>query len=125
MRPRRAEDAPVGQLEHHRVDVADETIAVLDVPPDARRVRRFEVACAITVQALDGAESAWHQLTVLDNGARQWERREPTRNLGDFDGLDVRFSREVAVGQSLRVTAAVRCLGSRCRRIVIEADEQA
>lgn len=110
--------------EHHRTDVADETLAVLDVPPDAHRVRRFEVACAITVQRQDEATGAWHQLTVLDNGSKQWERREPTRNPGEFDGLDVRYSREVPVGQSLRITAAVRCLGSRCRRIVIEADEQ-
>jgi hypothetical protein len=111
--------------EHYRVDVADEALAVLDVPADAHRLRVFEVACALTVQTDDETGGAWHQLTVLDNGARQWERREPTRNPGEFDGLDMRFRRDVPVGQSLRITAAVRCLGSRCRRIVIEVDEQA
>jgi hypothetical protein len=111
--------------EHYRVDVADESLAVLDVPPDAQRTRVFELACAVTVQTDGETSGAWHQLTVLDNGAKQWERREPTRNPGEFDGLDVRYRREVPVGQALRITAAVRCLGSRCRRIVIEADEQA
>lgn len=111
--------------ESYRVDVADEALAVLDVPADAHRQRVFEVACAITVQTEDDSGSAWHQLTMLDNSTRQWERRERTRNPGEFDGLDVRYRRAVGVGQSLRITAAVRCLGSRCRRIVIEVDEQA
>lgn len=111
--------------EHYRTDVADEALAVLDVPPDAHRLRVFEIACAVTVQSDGESPGAWHQLTVLDNGSRQWERREPTRNPGEFDGLDVRYRRALPVGQALRITAAVRCLGSRCRRIVIEADEQA
>lgn len=101
--------------------------ATLLIPADAKRERRFEIGCAITVQrpaaAVADAAPAWHQMTVLANGAQQWSRRVPTQNPGSYDGLDYRFAHTLPVGQALRVSVAVAGLGVRRRSLVIEADE--
>jgi hypothetical protein len=101
----------------------DATTATLTIPPDAKRERRFEIACAMTVLVPDDVGPAWHQLLVQANGAQQWKRRVPSSNPGAFDGLDFRFSRVVPVGQALRVTVSVACQGVRRRSLVVEADE--
>ncbi len=101
----------------------DAPSATLLIPPDAKRERRFEIACAITVQRPADSPPAWHQMTVQANGVKQWSRRVPTQNPGAYDGLDYRFSPTVPVGQALRVSVAVAGLGVRRRSLVIEADE--
>jgi len=101
----------------------DAAHATLVIPADARRERRFEIGCAITVQRPAEAASAWHQMTVQANGVSQWSRRVPTQNPGTYDGLDYRFSHVVPVGQALRVHVAVAGQGVRRRSLVIEADE--
>ncbi len=101
----------------------DAGTATLTIPADARRERRFEIACAITVAVPEAARSAWHQMTVLANGTQQWRRRELSGNAGAWDGLDYRFSRSVPVGQALRITVNVGCQGGRRRTLEIEADE--
>jgi hypothetical protein len=110
------------------LQAGDVATATLLIPPDAARTRRFEIACAMTVTvpaaAAHGATTApWHQMTVLANGTRQWQRQEPSANAGAWDGLDYRFTRSVPVGQALRVTVNVACLGVRRRSLVLEADE--
>ncbi len=102
---------------------ADAATATLTIPPDAKRERRFEIACAITVAVPAEGASPWHQMTVQANGAQQWRRRVPSSNPGAYDGLDYRFSRSVPVGQALRVTVSVAGQGVRRRSVVIEADE--
>ena len=97
--------------------------ATLLIPADARRERRFEIGCAITVQRPADSEAGWHQMTVLANGVKQWTRRVPTQNPGSYDGLDYRFARTVPVGQALKVSVAVAGHGVRRRSLVIEADE--
>jgi hypothetical protein len=103
----------------------DAATATLTIPPDAKRERRFEIACAITVAVPSEGAGAWHQMTVQANGAQQWRRRVSSSNPGAYDGLDYRFSRSVPVGQALRVTVsvAVSASGVRRRSLVIEADE--
>jgi hypothetical protein len=101
----------------------DAAVTTLDIPPDAARERRFEIACAITVSVPAEDVGAWHQMTVQANGALQWRRRVPSANPGEWDGLDYRFSRSIPVGQSLRVTLTVVVQGSRRRTAVIEAEE--
>lgn len=101
----------------------DAPSATLHIPADARRERRFEIACAVTVHVPEGAPSAWLQVTVQANGAQQWRRRVPAHNPGEFDGLDYRFARSVPVGQALRVGVAVAGQGVRRRSLTIEADE--
>lgn len=104
----------------------DAATATLTIPADARRERRFEIACAITVAVPATAKTPvvpWHQMTVLAEGAQQWCRREPSQNAGAWDGLDYRFSRSVPVGQALRITVSVACQGARRRSLEIEADE--
>lgn len=101
----------------------DAATATLTIPADARRERRFEIACAITVAVPDAAQAPWHQMVVLANGVHQWRRREASQNPGAWDGLDYRFSRSVPVGQALRITVSVACQGARRRSLEIEADE--
>ena len=101
----------------------DAATATLVIPADARRERRFEIACAITVGVPSAPATAWLQMSVLANGTSQWRRREPAHNPGAWDGLDYRFARSVPVGQALRITVAVTCQGVRRRTLLIEADE--
>lgn len=107
--------------ERWALNAGDAATALLLIPADARRERRFEIACAMTVTPVDAAP--WHQMTVLANGAQQWSRRVPTHQPGAFDGLDFRFARSVPVGRELRVTVSVAGQGVRRRSLVIEADE--
>ena len=100
----------------------DAATAALTIPADARRERRFEIACAITVGVPEAARSPSHQMTVLANGVQQWRRKEPSHNPGAYDGLDYRFSRSVPVGQALRITVSVAVHGVRRRTLQIEAD---
>ena len=101
----------------------DAATATLVIPADARRERRFEIACAITVSVPASASAPWHQMTVQADGTQLWRRRLPSSNPDSWDGLDYRFSRSVAVGRTLRITVAVACQGARRRTLVIEADE--
>lgn len=105
------------------LEAGDAPAATLTIPADARRERRFEIACAMTVAVPGEASAAWHQMTVQANGTQQWRRKVPSQNPGAWDGLDFRFARSVPVGQALRLTVAVACQGSRRRSLVIEADE--
>jgi hypothetical protein len=109
--------------ERWAVTAGDAATATLLIPADAKRERRFEIACAITVSVPAEVHNAWHQMTVQANGAQQWRRRVPSSNPGAYDGLDYRFSRSVPVGQALRVSVSVAGQGVRRRSLVIEADE--
>ncbi|MBA4177877.1 MAG: hypothetical protein C0505_15175 [Leptothrix sp. (in: Bacteria)] len=112
-----------GPPERWSLSAGDAPSAVLVIPADARRERRFEIACAVTVAVPEAASGAWLQMTVQANGAQQWQRRVPAHSPGAFDGLDYRMARSVPVGQALRITVAVTGQGVRRRTLVIEADE--
>lgn len=119
---------PPAPAESHRperwaVDAGDAAQAVLTIPADARRERRFEIGCAMTVGLREPQPGAWHQMTVLAGGAQQWQRRVPTQNPGAWDGLDYRFTRTVPVGQALRLVVSVACQGGRRRSLKVEAEE--
>lgn len=118
-----AQPRAASRAERWSVDAADAAQAILVIPADAQRVRRFEIACATTVSALPGVAGAWLQLTVQADGEHQWQHRVPTHSPGQFDSLDYRFSRQVAVGRALRISVTVACQGARRRTLVIEADE--
>jgi len=109
--------------ERWQLAAGDAATATLTIPADARRERRFEIACAVTVAVPEGARTPWLQVTVLANGAQQWQRRVPAHNPGDYDGLDYRFARSVPVAQALRITVTVSGAGVRRRTLLIEADE--
>jgi hypothetical protein len=109
--------------ERWTLSAGDAATATLTIPADARRERRFEIACAVTVGVPEDAVGAWLQFTVQADGAQQWKRRVPASNPGEFDGLDVRFARSVPVGRPLRITCTVAGAGVRRRTLLIEADE--
>ena len=111
------------QPERWHLQADDAPGATLLIPADARRERRFEIGCAITVQRPADSAQTWHQMTVLANGVKQWSRRVPTQNPGTYDGLDYRFAHTVPVGQAFKVSVAVAVQGVRRRSLVIEADE--
>jgi hypothetical protein len=109
--------------ERWALSAGDAASATLTIPADARRERRFEISCAITVAVPEDAAKPWHQMTVLANGVQQWRRREMSANAGEWDGQDYRFARSVPVGQALRITVAVASFGARRRSLIIEAEE--
>ena len=109
--------------ERWAVDAGDAAQALLLIPADLQRERRFEIACAMTVRCGDDLDGAWHEMTVLANGALQWQRRIASHNPGSFDGLDYRFARTLAVGESLRLVLRCACRGVSRQRLLIEADE--
>jgi hypothetical protein len=123
----RASVTPRGSSpERWHVDAGDAAVATLVIPADAHRERRFEISCAMSVRALpdaDEAGAAWHQLTVLADGSRQWQRRIASHLAGGSDGLDYRFERSVPPGRALRLSAEVACSGARRERLWIEVDE--
>lgn len=109
--------------ERWHLDGGDAATATLVIPADARRQRRFEIACAVTVNVPTAASEPWLQMSVLAGGVQQWRRRAPAHNPGAWDGLDYRFAHNVPVGQALRITVVVAAQGVRRRSLVIEADE--
>ena len=119
MKPVAATAAP----ERWQIDAGDAAEAVLNIPPDAGRERRFDIACAFTVRCGDDLAGAWHELTVLVNGQLQWQRRIASSNPGSSDGLDLHLRRSVPVGESLRLVVRTRSHGVRRHRLLSEADE--
>ncbi|MDT7838258.1 hypothetical protein [Aquabacterium sp. OR-4] len=109
--------------ERWAIDAGDAGEALLDIPPDAHRDRRFEVAVALTVRCPAELHGAWHELQILANGHQQWRRRIDSSNPGQTDGLDYRFARTVPLGEPLRVLAKVAVRGVGRERVVIEAEE--
>ncbi len=109
--------------ERWAVDVGDAPQAVLTIPADAKRQRRFEISCAMTVQLRQAQPGAWHQMTVQAGGTQQWQRRVDTASPGTWDGLDYRFTRSVPVGQALRIVVSVATQGGRRRSLKVDAEE--
>ena len=109
--------------ERWRLDAGDAAEGVLTIPADPQRERRFEIAVAMTVRCGAPLDGAWHQMTVLANGAQQWQRRINSSNPGTFDGLDYRFARTLAPGESLRLVLRLAVRGVQRHRLVVEADE--
>ncbi|BAL94995.1 hypothetical protein [Rubrivivax gelatinosus] len=116
---------PAPRPEHWRLDAGDRADALLVVPADARRERRFEISVTMSVRPRPGAREPWHELRVLADGELQWSRRIATDPAGRYDGLDYRFRRDVPVGRELRLQAFVECGGGERLRLTIEADEDA
>lgn len=109
--------------EHWSVRAGDAAVAHLDIPADSGRERRFEIACSMSVRALDNAKSPWHELRVFANGQLQWQRRIGTQQPAPFDGLDYRFQSTVPVGKALRISIITECHGAKRLQMQIEADE--
>lgn len=112
-----------GRPERWVLDAGDAVEAVLTIPADAQRERRFEIACALTVRCPEDLRGAWHELQVSANGVQQWQRRIASSNPGSFDGMDYHFSRSVPVGEPLRVLVRSAVHGVARSRLLIEADE--
>lgn len=92
------------QPERWAADAGAGDVCRLDIPADAARERRFEIACRFVV-AHPGSGEARHGLAVTVDGAREWSREIDT-HAGPSDGLDVRFRRVVPAGRPLRIVAA-------------------
>jgi hypothetical protein len=112
--------------EHWEVDAGDHDVAQLDIPPDSQRDRRFEISCSFSValrsDRSDGAEDAWHAMTLRVDGVQAWSRRIATSPGGD--SLDYRFRRTVEAGERLRLVATTQVKHAQRRRLVISAEEE-
>lgn len=109
--------------EHWQLDAGDAARAVLVIPADAKRIRRFEISCSMAVRLRQPQPEAWHELTLHADGAQLWRRRVPTANPGEWDGLDYRCTRSLGVGRSLRIEALVATEGAQRWQLRIEAQE--
>lgn len=109
--------------ERWKLDAGDAGVARLEIPADAQRERRFEIAVTMTVK-VPPSGGAWHALRIEADGRLQWQRRIGSHNPGSFDGLEYRFRSSVPVGRALRLLAHADCGGGAQRlRLVVEADE--
>lgn len=114
--------APAAKPERWSADAAAGDVCRLDIPADAARERRFEIACQFVV-AHPGAGAARHGLAVTVDGAREWSREIET-HVGATDTLDVRFVRSVPAGRPLRIVATSSVKRSRRVGLTISADEE-
>jgi hypothetical protein len=112
-----------GRPERWHAEVGDAPMARLEIPPDARKERLFEIAISMLVRAREDAPQPWHEMRIFADGELQWVRRCPTQQPAEFDGLDYRFRRHIAVGRALRLQVHSDCSGVRRLKIRIEADE--
>jgi hypothetical protein len=120
--PRTADKAPTTP-ERWSVDAGASDVALLVIPPDARRARVFEVDCRFIVRIAEDAADAWHELRVEIDGALQWSRRIASH--APSDSLDYHCRCEVAIGRALRLRALAKVGGRALRmRLLIEAEEQ-
>jgi hypothetical protein len=108
--------------EHWDVRCPGGDVAVLTIPADARRERRFEITCRFVV-ARRGDAPATHAMTVEVDGAHEWTREAATENPGHTDSLDYHFRRDVPAGQDLRIVAKTRVDGAQRVDLGIEAEE--
>lgn len=109
--------------ERWQVDAGEAPVARLTVPADLRRERVFEVSVTMSVRVAPDAVGAWHRLTVLADGVRQWQRRVDTSTLGGADGLEYRFERRLPPGRPLALQAQAECAGARRERLVLSAEQ--
>lgn len=97
-------------------------VAVLEIPADAQRDRRFEIACRFVVSRR-GEGEATHSMRVEVDGSLEWSRQVATENPGQTDSLDYRFRRDIPVGQPLRVVVKTDVRGAQRLDLAIEAEE--
>lgn len=110
--------------EHWTIDAGAGDVATLEIPPDAKRDRRFEIDCRFVVRA--GADGeAWHAMRVYVDGAQEWSRRIATERGAGSDSLDVHFARELPAGRALRIVAATDLRGAQRVSLRIDAEENA
>src|SRR4051812_11520128 len=107
--------------ERWRTDAGPADVATLVIPPDARRVRRFEIDCRLVVA--HKAEGARHGMRVEVDGALEWTRDAATQNPGQTDSTDYHFRREVPIGRPLRIVVKTSARGAQRLALTIEAEE--
>ena len=115
--------APPAAPERWQTDAGDGAEAVLQVPASLGQERRFEVSCSLQVRCPATLEGAWFELSVLADGALQWQRRIAAANPGQTDSLDYRFARSVPAGQALRLVLRSRCQGVQRQRLWLQAEQ--
>ncbi len=118
--------------EHWQTDAGSASVAMLNIPGVLTRARVFDVdvTLVVDVPATSASPSGagagpWHELTVEFDGQRQWSRRIPSHSPGQTDGLDYHQRVRLEGERALKVRAVVKVKGSRIRRLLIEAREEA
>ena len=117
--------------ERWSVDAGGSGVAQLEIPPDLRRDRTFEISCSLAVawrgsgsdEDEDKEPAAWHGLTLRVDGRQQWSRRVATHP-GPGDSLDYRFRHRLPAGESLRLVAASEVKRSVRLALLLSAEEE-
>lgn len=114
--------------ERWSIDAGSSGVAQLEIPPDARRDRVFEISCLLSVvwrgSGADGDDdAASHALTLRVDGRQQWSRRVATHP-GPGDSLDYRFRHRLEAGQPLRLVAASEVRRGLRTGLVLTAEEE-
>ena len=113
------------QPEHWEVNVGPESVAVLNIPGLLSRARVFDIDATLVVDVPSTlGNGVWHELTFDIDGQQQWQRRIPSHNPGQTDGLDYHQRVRLEAEQALRVRAVAKVKGSRIKSLVIEAREE-
>ncbi len=116
--------APTGQgPERWQAQAGPASLVKLDIPPHASRERVFDITCTMTVRLREPRSDAWHRLTVLADGQREWQRQTATHNPGATDTLEMHFRRRVPIGEALRLQLSGEVHVAQRVSLRIEADE--
>jgi hypothetical protein len=113
--------APSRRPERWRADAGAADVATLIIPPDAQRMRRFEIDCRLEVAAK--GDDARHAMRVEVDGALEWRREALTCNPGETDSTDYHFRREVPPGRPLRIVVKTSVRQAQRVALAIEAEE--
>jgi hypothetical protein len=109
--------------ERWAVDAGTAGMATLDIPPHAGRERVFDVHCTMTVRLREALDGAWHRMSVLANGNREWDRQVATHAASGSDGLEVHFRRRVPIGEGLKIVVKTEVRWAQRQSLRIEAEE--
>ena len=125
-------DKRTAKPERWSVDAGSSGVAQLEIPPDLRRDRTFEISCSLAVvwrgsgsgeADEDEGHAAWHGLTLRVDGRQQWSRRVATHP-GPGDSLDYRFRHRLPAGETLRLVAASEVQRSVRLGLLLSAEEE-
>lgn len=115
---------PTLQPEIWQTDAGSDPVAVLTIPGLLSRARVFNIDVTLWVDVPADAAGAWHEVRVEFDGQQQWSRRIPSHNPGETDSLEYHQRVRLETEQALRVRAVAKVMGSRLRRLLIEAREE-
>lgn len=110
-------------LEYWKYDAGTDSIASLVIPAALGRKRTFDLDATLLVHVQPDAAGNWFELAVEVDGKRVWDRRIPSHNLGETDGLEYHCRLTVEADADCRLRAKANSKDARVLSLVLEARE--